>query len=74
MAEFDVYETLLTPPDLQSEVPGLQIVQHVRRLVDDDVTVRVTGFVGGPPYMRKVSCQAIACHLDIVWFELIISI
>src|ERR1035437_1353404 len=74
MAEFDVYEPLMAPPDMQSIVPGLQIVQQVRCFVDNDVTVWIFGFVGGPPHVRKVSCDAIACHLDSRWLETIISI
>jgi hypothetical protein len=68
MAELDFHEPLLVPPDMQSEVSGLQIVQQVRRLVDDNIAVRIFGLVGGPPHMREVSCEAIAGHLDIVWF------
>jgi len=68
MAEFDVHEPLLVPPDMQSEVSGFQIVQQVRRLVDDNIAVGIFGLVGGPPHMREVSREAIACHLDIVWF------
>jgi hypothetical protein len=36
MAKFDVYEPLVAPPDMQSVVPRLQIVQQVRCFVDDD--------------------------------------
>jgi hypothetical protein len=55
MAKLDVYEPLLAPSDMQSEVPWLQIVEHVRCFVDDDVTVRVFGLVGGPQHVGKVS-------------------
>jgi hypothetical protein len=73
MAKFDVYEPLLAPPDMQSVVLGFQIVQQVRRFVDDDVAVWIFGFVGGPPHVRKVSRgQSIAFHLDFVWFEAMI--
>jgi hypothetical protein len=74
MTEVDVCEPLLAPPDMQSVVPGLQIMKQVCCFVDHDVTVRIFGLVGGPPHMRKVSCEAIASHLDIVWFEPIIPI
>jgi hypothetical protein len=43
-------------------------------LVDDNVTVRVFGLVGGPPHVCKVSCEAIPSHFDIAGFESIISI
>jgi hypothetical protein len=72
MAKFDVYEPLVAPPDMQSVVPRLQIVQRVRCFVDDEVTVWVFGLVGRPPRVRKVSCDAIALYLDFVWFESVI--
>ena len=38
MTEVDVYEPLLAPADMQSVMRGLQVVQQVRRLADDNVT------------------------------------
>src|SRR5260370_35731341 len=73
MAEFDIYEPLLAPADMQSVVRGLQILQQVRRLMDDDVTVWILGLIGGQPHVRKVSCgHAIAFHTDFLWFESVV--
>jgi len=49
------------------------VVQQVRRFVDDEVSVWVFGLIGGQPHVRKVSCgQAIAFHIDFLWFESIV--
>ena len=70
MAEFDIYEPFLASADMQSVVLGLQVVQQVGRLVDDDVTVWILGLIGGQPHVRKVSRgHAIAFHIDFLWFE-----
>ena len=73
MAKLDIYKPLLAPPDEQSIVPWLQIVQQVRGFVDHNIAVRVVGFVGGPSHVCKVTREAIAFHLDIVWLEPMIS-
>lgn len=69
MAKLDIHESLLAAPNLQSVVAGLQIMQHVRGLVNHDVTVRVLGFVSGPPHVRIVSGETVAPHLDIIRLE-----
>ena len=52
---------------------GLQIVQHVRAFVYDNVTVGIVGLVGGPSNVRKVSREAVASYLNIFWLEPMIS-
>jgi hypothetical protein len=73
MAKFDVYEPLLAPSNMQSVVRGLQVVPRVRRFVDDSVAVWIPGLIGRPAHVCKVSCDAIAVHLDIAGFEPVVS-
>jgi hypothetical protein len=47
-------------------VAGLQVMQHVRGLVNHDVAVEVLGLVSGPSHVRIVSGETIAPHVDIV--------
>ena len=68
MAKFGVYKSLLAAPNVQSVMAGLQIVQ-MRAFVDDNVTVGIVGLVGGPPNVRKVSREAVASYLNILWLE-----
>jgi hypothetical protein len=69
MTELDVNEPFLAAPDVQTVMPGFQIVQQVRGFVDDNVTVRIGSLVGGPPHMRMVSCQAVASYFNVGRFE-----
>jgi hypothetical protein len=45
----------------------------MRGFVDYNVTVGVVGLVRGPSNVRKVSCDAVAFHLSIIWREPISS-
>ena len=69
MAKFRVYKSLLAAPHVQSVMAGLQIVQHVRAFVYDNVTVGIVGLVGGPSDVRKIPREAVASYLNIFWLE-----
>jgi hypothetical protein len=73
MAKLDVFKSFLVPPDMQAVVTGLEIVKQMRRFVDDDVTVRVFGFVGGPAHMREAGGDAVTFQLDPLWFEPVVG-
>lgn len=59
-------------PNLQTKVIRLQIMQHVRGFVNDDVAIGIAGFVSGPPHVRVVSGKAVTSDFNIVWFEAVI--
>jgi hypothetical protein len=47
---------------MQAVMAGLQIVEQMRRFMDDDVAVGIFGFAGGPPHMGGVARVNAKCH------------
>ena len=72
LVKLDVRESLLASPDMKSVMARLQIMQHMRGLMNHHVDVRVSSLVGGPTHVRIVSGRPVASHLDIVRLETII--